>query len=49
MKNKELLEKYLRYDISWGCDIKDKKLLDTVMERVMETIEAVEKMPIKTQ
>jgi hypothetical protein len=30
----------LAFDISWGIGIKDRKLLDTVMDRVMETIEA---------
>jgi len=29
----------LRFDVSWGFGIKDKKLLDTVMDRVMETID----------
>jgi hypothetical protein len=32
----------LAFDISYGFNIKDKKLLDTVMDRVMETLEAWE-------
>ncbi len=37
------LRQDLAFDISYGFGIKDKKLLDTVMDRVMETIEAWER------